>query len=209
MEAIFVRQDHDRYVTRVTRDDGVVLEIQGFDRTGGLPHDLAHFLVESELGLPFGFWGCIAQGAEFNSARVVDGRRPPHAGERSKVVLKEAGQRLTEAEVLVGVLVTAATTDAKRCWPIVRARLERGWTVPSPVEEQAVESACSLLRETAPRWAGVPVGGELRFSWTVGSRLRRADDGVDLPVNASDGASHGAPVAALTLVGPVHAQCRP
>ena len=176
MEATFTRNDHGRYVTHVMRDDKVALEIRGFDRTGGLPHDLAHFVVESELGLQFGFWGCIAAGAEFDSARVVGGRRPPHASERSKTILKEAGQRLTEAEVLVGVLIAAAQTDITRCWPVVRTRLERGWTILSTLDEQAVERACEVLRETAKRWATVPVGGELRLSWTVrsGFQKRRA-----------------------------------
>ena len=32
-----------------------------------LPHDLATFVIERELGLAHGFWGCVAQGAVFRS----------------------------------------------------------------------------------------------------------------------------------------------
>lgn len=170
MEARFSRDATGGYVTRAVRDDKVTVEIRGSDRAGGLPHDLAHFIVESELDLPYGFWGCLARGAEFRSARVRAGRRPPRARERSTAILKEAGQRLTEAEVLVGVLMTAAASDRRRCWPIVRDRLQRGWTILTPVGEQAVERACQRLRDTAHEWAALPSGGELRLTWPVPRR---------------------------------------
>ena len=32
-----------------------------------LPHDLATFVIEEELSLEFGFWGCVAAGATFRS----------------------------------------------------------------------------------------------------------------------------------------------
>jgi hypothetical protein len=32
-----------------------------------LPHDLATFVIEQELGLAHGFWGCVADGARFRS----------------------------------------------------------------------------------------------------------------------------------------------
>ncbi len=163
------------YVTRAIRDDNVTIEIHGSDRAGGLPHDLAHFVVESELGLPYGFWGCVARGAEFRSVRVLAGRRPPRAGERSSSIIKEAGQRLIEAEVLVGVLIAAASTDRRRYWPAVRERLERGWTILTALDEQAVERACLRLRQVAQEWAALPPGGELHLVWKVPSpRPRRA-----------------------------------
>ena len=42
-----------------------------------LPHDLAHFVVESALGMELGFWGLLARGATFKS---VPGRRRTRAG---------------------------------------------------------------------------------------------------------------------------------
>jgi hypothetical protein len=35
---------------------------------GDLPHDLVTFVVEHELGLAHGFWGCVANGATFRSS---------------------------------------------------------------------------------------------------------------------------------------------
>ena len=38
-------------------------------REGHLPHDLAGFVIEGGLGLHYGFWGLVAEGATFNSMR--------------------------------------------------------------------------------------------------------------------------------------------
>src|SRR5262249_46779953 len=42
-----------------------------------LPHDLAQFVIERELGIRDGFWGLLAHGAWFAS---VPGRRPTQPG---------------------------------------------------------------------------------------------------------------------------------
>ena len=34
---------------------------------GDLPHDLYTFVIEDELGIEYGFWGCVAAGATFNT----------------------------------------------------------------------------------------------------------------------------------------------
>lgn len=34
---------------------------------GDLPHDLHTFVIEDALGLPHGFWGCVAAGATFKT----------------------------------------------------------------------------------------------------------------------------------------------
>lgn len=43
---------------------------------GDLPHDLYTFVIESALGLEFGFWGCVAAGATFKTL----GRKPTPQG---------------------------------------------------------------------------------------------------------------------------------
>jgi hypothetical protein len=40
-----------------------------------LPHDLYTFVIERELGLRHGFWGCVADGATF---RTLGRKRTPH-----------------------------------------------------------------------------------------------------------------------------------
>src|SRR3954452_4491125 len=55
-----------RYRSTLQRTDGVLIALEGgsWNRIGGsvvrVPHDLAHLVVEQELGLEFGLWGVLA-----------------------------------------------------------------------------------------------------------------------------------------------------
>ena len=72
-----------------------------------IPHDLAHFAIESALQLSNGFWGSVAAGAVLPNMTHIAGRRKPRAGERSTAVLKTNAAHLNEAEVLVRIFNTA------------------------------------------------------------------------------------------------------
>jgi hypothetical protein len=60
-----------------------------------LPHDLAQFVIERELGLREGFWGLLAHGAWFAS---VPGRRPTTAG---RALVRTHRDALAAAEKVV------------------------------------------------------------------------------------------------------------
>ena len=90
-----------RYETTIVRDDGVRFMLRGPDCTFAMPHDIAHYVVEKELDLDYGFWGRVAAGGVFPSMSHVDGRRRPKAAERSRSMLKAHPERLSQAEVLV------------------------------------------------------------------------------------------------------------
>jgi hypothetical protein len=62
-----------------------------------LPHDLAHFVIESILGLQLGFWGLVAKGASFKS---VAGRRRTRPGRR---LISAHSEALSLAEYLVNL----------------------------------------------------------------------------------------------------------
>jgi hypothetical protein len=78
------RSAGSQQATLATRRDGVRLSVPVFGKLDPLPHDLAHYVVERELGLPDGFWGSVAAGAIFAGMVVLEGRQPPHARERSR-----------------------------------------------------------------------------------------------------------------------------
>ena len=65
-----------------------------------LPHDLSTFVVEAELSLAHGFWGCVADGATFRSLR----RRRTKEG---RDVIRAHVADLDAAETLVGGEVRA------------------------------------------------------------------------------------------------------
>src|SRR3712207_5427402 len=98
MEITFTKIGPRRYEVLARRDDDVVLRVTTPDRPQFLPHDMAHYLVERELGFRRGFWGSVAAGAVFGGMQVVSGRRPPHAADRSKAVIKSAHKDLTASE---------------------------------------------------------------------------------------------------------------
>jgi hypothetical protein len=81
MPVAFEREGGRRYRSTFARGDGVRVAFQGGSYTsvggviGELPHDMAHLIVESELGLDAGVWGTLAAGGLFaGSTKIVDGR---------------------------------------------------------------------------------------------------------------------------------------
>ncbi len=63
-----------------------------------LPHDLSTFVVEADLGLAHGFWGCVVAGATFRS---LPRRRTP----QGRAVIRAHVADLDRAEALVGAEV--------------------------------------------------------------------------------------------------------
>ncbi len=100
---------------------------------GDVPHDLATFVIEAELGLEHGFWGCVAAGATFRTLgrkRTVQGRE----------VIRRHSDDLDEAEQAVNAHyfawrrgaptpVSAALDDALVAWRDLPpgAELVRTW----------------------------------------------------------------------------------
>lgn len=62
---------------------------------GDMPHDLKQMVVEATLGLPHGFWGCVADGATFRST----GRKRTQPG---RSVIRQHTAELEAAEAVAG-----------------------------------------------------------------------------------------------------------
>jgi hypothetical protein len=176
MEITFTKTGEHTYTTVARRDDSVLLEVPSYDRTSLLPHDLAHFVVERELGLKNGFWGCIAGGALFPGMKVTSGRQPPHGAERSRSVIRDAGQHGTEAEVLVSSLLGIMHEGLEDNVPAVRGVLSRVWRPSKPsrgaLEVEEVKRVCTALREVQQRWDALAIGEVMTVSWSCGRRGR-------------------------------------
>ena len=177
MEITFTKTGQRKYEVLARRGDKVVLRVQTPDRPQSLPHDLAHYLVERELGFERGFWGSVAAGAVFGGMQVVSGRRPPHAAERSKAVIKAAGQQLTAAEIYVSVMLRVAREGREGDWPGVCSLLDEAWRPfrgpRKAVSHEGVSRACRALREAEREWQELPVGQSLTVSWRAASDARR------------------------------------
>lgn len=149
--------------TRVERDDGVVFEMRGAGGGAELPHDLVHALVERELRVPDGIWGCVADGVVWQSMRHVSGRQPPHAAERSSALKRERRSRIQQAELLADVV----------------GRLAGGADVlPQEIADSGhpagqLDAAAAALREAQRSWAGLRPGQTLVVEWVRPGATRR------------------------------------
>jgi hypothetical protein len=149
--------------TLVERDDGVVFAMRGAGGGADLPHDLVHAVVEADLRVPDGIWGCVADGVVWRSMRHVSGRRPPHAAERSGRLKRERVTAVQRAEGLADLV----------------GRLARGAKVlpqevlASTFQRHRLVTAASAVRAAADRWSGLRPGGTWVFDWPHGQPTRR------------------------------------
>jgi hypothetical protein len=170
MRMTFQRMADRRPVeTLVERDDGVVFAMRGSGGGADLPHDLVHAVVESELALADGVWGCVADGVVWGSMRHVSGRRPPHATERSDRLKRERVEAVQRAEGLAHVVGRLAYEE----------EILPSEVAASGVPGERVEVAVTAVREATRRWAALPVGERWVFEWPTrsgrgeGKRQRR------------------------------------
>jgi hypothetical protein len=160
---VFCRMADRRPVdTVVERDDGVVFAMRGAGGGSDLPHDLVHAVVERELRIRDGIWGCVADGVVWTSMRHVSGRLPPHAAARSARLKRERGAAIRQAEAvadLVGRLARAAE--------VLPGEIAAAGRPPA-----ALAGAAAALRDAGDRWAALRPGEDWVFQW-VGAPVRR------------------------------------
>ena len=168
----FFKPEGRRYRSVLRRRDGLLIELDGggYNKVGGaareLPHDLAHFVVEDGLGLDAGLWGVLAAGGMFGHAKVIEGRRPPHAAKRAQAVVDRAGDRLNQAEILTRVVCDQALEGADRDVHRLRARSGERWWLPT-ITADALAATCRRLRETSMAWRDLRPGDALRLYWRL------------------------------------------
>jgi hypothetical protein len=158
--------DHQRAYALVERDDGVVYRLYGGTAGPRLPHDIMHFVVERELRIRDGIWGGIAAGVVFDSMRHVSGRRPPHAAERSRQLLRGFQDHGLRAELLTDLVSSAAALDALTADRIRRLADAKLSVLPeTDVDPVIVAVAARALQVEAARWARLRIGEELCYEW--------------------------------------------
>jgi hypothetical protein len=149
--------------TLVERDDGVVYAMRGAGGGAGLPHDLVHLLVETELGIADGVWGCIADGVTWGSMRHVSGRRPPHAAERSDRLKRERSTAVMRAELLADVVHRLA--DGEEVLP--------SQITASGLPPARLDVAAQALRHATAHWAALAPGETWVLEWAPPGRAAR------------------------------------
>jgi hypothetical protein len=158
-----------RYRSVLHRADGVDVELDGgaYNKVGGrageVPHDIAHLVVEEELGLSRGIWGVLASGGLFRGASVLSGRQRPHATTRAREILEASVEQLNQAEVLTRAICDQALAGTADANGLRTAVGPRWWS--DAITEHALDAAFRRLHEAGAAWARLPAGDHLRFTW--------------------------------------------
>ena len=170
MKITFSRTGERRYTTSIVRDDGVELKVPSYHRSSWLPHDLAHFVVERELGLRRGFWGRVADGALFKGIEILDGRRPtPDAAAHSKEQLKLNQENAVEAEVLVSSFIELVEKGIPPASVAAQARLAQRWMPQHPdarpLKSADIQRVCAALLAARQRFQKLVPGASFEVEW--------------------------------------------
>ncbi|MBY0356566.1 MAG: hypothetical protein K2W82_01085 [Candidatus Obscuribacterales bacterium] len=171
MKIAFTRIDLNACQTVVTRKDSVVLAVPTHDRPKVTPHDLAHFIIERELGLDHGFWGKAAAGAMFSGMTVIEGQQKPHAKDRSQQAIKDEKQIGVYAEVLVSTILHMALDNLDKDWIACQRELKEMWVPPGvqtiPWTSARLTKICDELRKAKDDWQKLAVGETMHVLWTI------------------------------------------
>ncbi len=141
MRIVFTKISDDRHAVAVSRSDGsserVELETREF-----LRHDLSHFVIESELPIAKGYWGCVAAGASIRGDGV-------------------GGKNAALAESLAGPMQTLFRMEAGvPAYSELFARSPR-----ASGERELAARVHERLRQLRGRWKATPYGGQLELEW--------------------------------------------
>ncbi|MGI8697232.1 MAG: hypothetical protein ACR2JQ_11425 [Mycobacteriales bacterium] len=140
------------------------------DRTFRVPHDLAHFAVEGELGMRDGVFGTVMAGGLFDKMQIIAGRRRHDDRQRSAAVVRAntATRAVAVAEVLAGVVHRAVEAGTQ---PDLYSRACEQWGIvrqdPFPFTPEQLASARCGLSELAEEWTSLDTGSQLTLRWTV------------------------------------------
>src|SRR2546423_2146785 len=169
MRVQFHRSDHDggAYVVMVRREDGLTVQLPGYDQDGVVRHYLAHFVAEHEFRLTHGAFGCIAAGAMFSNMSIVGTRPRYDTGGRSRAVLRDHAGELSLAESLSGVVHDAV--EQRFDLGTGYRRLREAWgalrPTPCPYAPADLNRVLDLLDRLGRRWRGLGPGELLALRW--------------------------------------------
>lgn len=141
MKVAFTKVSDRRHTVRVERADGTTEQVE-LDTREFLRHDLAHFALETELGLTGGVWGSVACGGSLAGVGL-DG---------SDIVL---------AETLAGPMQTMMRTGAGP--EQILAVLDR--VAPHVASTELAERLHERVRALTGHWAATPFRGEMVLDW--------------------------------------------
>jgi len=192
MHVEFRRTGERRYGVTVRREPLPPVEIGSIGYDPSMPHDLAHLIVESELGLAHGIFGFIAEGGDSGGSphlapgedRRAAARRRSKASRRDEKLMRKGarsdGDASERAAYVCGYEWLRRSKDPERRKRAaamadgVRITLENmDARERSAYTEEALARVCARMDELSARWARLGVGDSLVVEWAVRRRPSR------------------------------------
>ena len=116
-----------------------------------LPHDVAHFIVEQDLGIMGGVFGQLASGGAFRVMHSTDAKK-----------IRKVKKRRTE-------LARVHKHDAlfaEHAIYAAQARWEHQEIIPdTKIPAEVIDRLCRKFDEFADRWTRMAVGESISFEW--------------------------------------------
>ncbi len=162
-------QGDGAYVVLVGREDGLTVQLPGYDRRAAVPHHLAHFVAEHEFRLTHGVFGCIAAGAMFGNMSLVGSRPRYDTRVRSRAVLRSYAGELGLAESLSGVVHEVVEQGLDLGTGYRRLREAWGALRPGscPYAPADLDRVLDLLAQLGDRWHALGPREVLALRWAA------------------------------------------
>ena len=160
MKVTFTKTGIKRYRVTVEREGSAFAEMDpapGFHSC--LPHDAAHFIVESELGIKGGVFGQLASGGTANTFRTSD-----KAKARSS---RKRGSTLAKINKVDSLFSEHAIYAAQSRW-------EGHDIIPeTKIPPADLDRLIAKFEEFAAEWSRLPVGGSVTREWPLAGLSKR------------------------------------
>jgi hypothetical protein len=158
----------DEYVLTCVRPDGSVTRqhYQGPTAMFFPKHDLAHYVVETTLGLRRGFYGLVAEGWNLGDFGTPWPRgKPPADADPVEDVVQLLDRETGAQQPWTAAEFNSFITQFQQQHPAMRAI--------APITEETLASIRAQIREFTLEWRKLPIGQtmELSFSLAAGKVL--------------------------------------
>jgi hypothetical protein len=185
MKVQFHRTSTRSYAIKIYREGLRPVEMDpapGYDAI--MPHDLLHFVVESELGLSLGIFGQVASGgnagtfhpvATGGSSHRETSRLRRRACKRGARLLREGRHQAAQSERAAYICWyewLARSYDSERrklaAQMATQAKTIRNRQLPAEgraLTEDVLDRVCSRLDELSAQWANLNVGESFTIAW--------------------------------------------
>jgi hypothetical protein len=140
-----------------------------FPHKGPIPHDVSHYIVETELGIADGFWGLVGSGRHPDEIAGL-AKAAGHASAKRASVPAESIVGIVQAERAVECfeadLWCGASSEPETLREMIATGSDQSLVPPIDVSDDAIGRIRGNLSDFANRWAALKPGESLSLEWT-------------------------------------------